>query len=101
MYPVRNLGIARRVEPIFAMGRGGRSAELRVQGRLSGHLPDSQETWLRRSDVQEHQGRERSSAARGRFARNQSRELEHWVHRSVAGEAEGAHEEPGEVRSGD
>ena len=38
------------------VGRADRSAELRVQGRLSGPLSDGQEAWLRRSDVQEHQG---------------------------------------------
>ena len=94
MHPVRDLGLARGVEPIAAVGRADRSAELRVQGRLSGHLSDGQEARLRRPDVQEHQGRRRPPGARGRSARNKSRKLEHRLHRPVAGAAEGAHEEP-------
>ena len=48
-----------------------------VQGRLSGHLSDGEEAWVRGPDVQEHQGRRRPAGARGHPARDESRKLEH------------------------
>ena len=71
--------LAHGVEPLDAVGRADRQADLRIEGRLRGHVPARQEARLRRPDVQEHQGREqrcrwprtscaRSTAAAGRPA---------------------------------
>ena len=60
-----------------------------------------QEARLRRSDVQEPQGGEQPSVAGRSAARNQPRRLLDRLFRPVAGAAEGAHEEPGQVRPGD
>ena len=101
LHPVRDLGLAHGVQPLAPVGRADRQADLRIEGRLRDHLPAFEEARLRRSDVQEHQGREQPSVARRPAARNQSRRLLDRLFRPVAGAPEGAHEEPGQVRPGD
>ena len=59
-----------------------------------------EEARLRRQDVQEHQGREQRALGRGYPARDQPRRLVDRLLRPVAGAAEGAYEEPGQVRPG-
>ena len=101
LHPVRVRGLAHRVEPLAAVGRADRQADLRIEERLRRHVPAGAETRLRRPDVQEHQGRERRGIGRGHPARNQPRRLVDRLLRPVAGAPEGAHEEPGQVRPGD
>ena len=101
LHAVRNVGLAHGVEPLAAVGRADRQADLRIEGRLRDHLPPVGEARLRRPDVQEHQGREQAAGAGGPAARDQPRRLLDRLFRPVAGAAEGAHEEPGQVRPGD
>ena len=101
LHPVRDLGLAHGVQPVAAVGRAGRQADLRIEGRLRDHLPDFEEARFRRRDVQEPQGGEQPSLARRPAARNQPRRILDRLFRPVAGAAEGAHEEPGQVRPGD
>ena len=75
-------------------------ADLRDQGRLSGHLSDGEEARLRRQDVQEHQGRRRPPGAGGHPARDESRQLVDRLLRPVAGAPQAAHGEPEGLRSG-
>ena len=95
LHAVRDGGLAHRLQPLAAMGRADRRADLRVEGRLRGHVPAGAEARLRRPDVQEHHGRGRPAGARGRPARDQPRQLVDRLLRPVAGAAQGAHEEPG------
>ena len=93
-------GLAHRVEPLAAVGRADRQADLRVEGRLRGHVSAGEEARLRRPDVQEHQGREQRAGRRGHPARDQPRRLVDRLLRPVAGAAQGAHGEPEGLRSG-
>src|ERR1051325_11190477 len=83
------------------MGRADRQAGLRIEERLRSRVSAGEKARLRRPDVQEHQGREQCAAGRGSAAGDQSRRLVHWLLRPIAGAAEGAYEEPGEIRPGD
>jgi formate dehydrogenase major subunit len=62
LHAVRMRRLAHRVEPLDPVGREDRQADLRVEGRLRGHVSAREEARLRRPDVQEHQGREQSAA---------------------------------------
>ncbi len=93
-------GLAGRVEPLAAMGRADRQADLRVEERSRDHVPDGQEARLRRQDVQEHQGREQPAGGRGRTARDEPRLLVDRLLRPVAGASQAAHGEPEGFRSG-
>ena len=64
LHPVRDLGLAHGLQPLAAVGRADRQADLRIEGRLRDHLPAFQEARFRRSDVQEHQGGKQSSVCR-------------------------------------
>ena len=91
-------GLAHRVQPRDPVGRADRQADLRVEGRQRGDVSPRQEARLRRSDVQEHQGREQPAGRRGHPARDQSRRLVDRLLRPVAGAAEVAHGEPKRLR---
>ena len=96
------LGLAHRFQPLAAVGRADRQADLRIEERLRGHLPA-----CRRSSASptrcSRTSRSRTIAPmrRGPAARDQPRRLVDRLFRPVAGAAEGAHEEPGQVRPGD
>ncbi len=64
LHPVRDLGLAHGLQPLAAVGRADRQADLRIEGRLRDHLPAFEEARFRRSDVQEHQGGEQPSVCR-------------------------------------
>ena len=66
LHPVRDVRLARRLQPLDPVGRADRAADLRIEGRQRGRLSAGQEVRLRRQDVQEHQGRRHQSPARGR-----------------------------------
>ena len=100
-HQLRDRRLAHRLEPLDPVGRADRQADLRVEGRQRGDVPAGEEARLRRQDVQEHQGREQRAGRRGHPARDQSRRLVDRLLRPVAGAAQGAHEEPGQVRPGD
>ena len=70
-----------------------------VEERLRGDVPPRQEARLRRQDVQEHQGRKQRAARRRPVARDQPRRLVDRLLRPESRAAQGAHEEPGQVRS--
>ena len=55
--------LAHGLEPLAAVGREDRRADLRVEGRLRDHVPAREEARLRRADVQEHQGRRHEAGA--------------------------------------
>ena len=92
---LRGRGLAHRLQPLAAMGRAGREADLRVEVRLRGDVPAGQEARLRGPDVQEHQGRGQRARRRGHLARDQPRRLVDRLLRPVAGAPQGAYEEPG------
>jgi formate dehydrogenase major subunit len=75
LHELRDRRLPHGVEPLAAMGRAGREADLRVARRLRRALPPGQQARLRRPDVQEHQGGERPARARGRPARDQPRRM--------------------------
>ena len=100
-HQLRDRRLAHLLEPLDPVGRADRQADLRVQGRQRGDVPAGEEARLRRPDVQEHQGREQPAGRRGHPARDQSRRMVDRLLRPVAGAAQGAHEEPGQVRPGD
>ena len=94
--------LARRLQPFDPVGRADRPADLRIQGRQRSDLPARQEVRLRRQDVQEHQGRRHQGPVAEDVLREMNRGcMVDRLLRPVAGAAEGAHEEPGQVRPGD
>ncbi len=100
LYSVRGVGLARRVEPLAAMGRADRQADLRIEERSRDHLSDGQEARLCRPDVQEHQGREQSAAsAEDVLARDEPRLLVYRILRPVARAPQIAHGQPEGFRS--
>ena len=100
LHQLRDGRLAHGVEPLAAVGRADRGAGLRIEERLRHDVHARAQVRLRRPDVQEHQGRERRGVGRGHSARDQSRRLVDRLLRPVARAAQGAHEEPGQVRSG-
>ena len=100
LHQFRDERITHRVQPLAAMGRADRQADLRMQERLRHHVHACAQARLRRPDVQEHQGRERSGLGRGHPARDQSRRLVDRLLRPVARAPQGAHAKSVQVRSG-
>ena len=82
------------------VGRADRQANLRVEERSGDHVSPGEEARPGRPDVQEHQGREQSALCGRSPARDQPRRMVHRLLRPVAGAAEGAYEEPGQIRYG-
>ena len=78
-----------------------RQAALRIEDRRQLFCTCWQEARFRRSDVQEHQGREWRAHRRRRSERDQPRRLVDRLHGPVAGTPESASEEPGKVRPRD
>ena len=62
-----------------------------AEGRPRDHVSARQEAWLRRSDVQEHQGRGQLPVGRGHSARDQPRQLVHRLLGQSPGAPEVAH----------
>ena len=98
LHQLRDGRLAHGVEPLAAVGREDRGAGLRIEERLRHDVHARPQARLRRPDVQEHQGRERRGVGGGYSARDQSRRLVDRLLRPVAGAAQGAYAEPGEVR---
>ncbi len=90
-HQLRDQRLAHRVEPLAAVGRAGRQADLRGEGRQRGHVSAGEEARLRRPDVQEHQGREQPAGRRGHSARDQPRRLVDRLLRPVAGASQDPH----------
>ena len=99
LHQLRDGGQPRRLQPLAAMGRAGGEAHLREPQRLRRHVRPGEAPRLRRPDVQEHRRpARRLGGGRGHHARVQSRDGLHGLLRPVAGAAQAAHGEPGELR---
>ena len=68
------------------------------QARPRDHVPVRQEARLRQGAVQAHRGQEQRAGDRGHHPRIQQGHVDHRLYRPVAGAAEGAHGQPGQLR---